>query len=587
MPKRLPGSREEDSWLSNAQLAGLTRADQADELRSPIPTQVVSNGEYFPLPQTLQQRQVEVRIAELAGQASKRLGMTRRRFLASSGGMAAAFLAMNEVFGRFFDVNPLELMGSAHAQGAVPRDLFVFDDQLHMIRESFDGPLALRAMSQGAGAAASAAGFDKNPFNAEGLPDELGRPWSAWNPSLGQTPIAGANFHLVKFIKDVYLDSQVAVAILSNAPLGLFEPPGGGKARIPRSVDESLTAMNLTGYQTAAVRDWVNSIAGSTRLLAHGQIFPGRHNLGFMQQQIDQFHPDSWKGYNIAYTAKLDDNPERELQQWRLDDEQVAYPTYELIRNHREELAAHPGFFNICIHKGLAPAAPDTPEQGSPTDLPKVSRDWPEFNFIIYHACFGPRFFDAEALQAIRAQKLRNGVPDLRWLTEFAQTAAPLKNVYAEIGTTFASCAVTFPSVCAHMLGQLMKYVGPERIVFGSDSLWYGAPQWQIEAFWRFQIPQEMAKKYGYPQLTAQDKRKILGLNSARLYKLPASIATYKPVPKDYEARIPDRLKATLNYPGYSKPGSDRGDKLSKLREDYLAAGGHPSNRRYGWVDCS
>src|SRR3989440_4314279 len=324
MPKRLPGSREEDSWLSERQLAGWTRADQADELGSPVPTQVVSNGEYFPLPQTLQQSQVELRIAELATEASRRLGMSRRRFLASSGGMAAAFIAMNEVFGRFFDVNPLELMGSARAQGAVPRDLFVFDDQLHMIRESFGGPLALRAMSQGAGAAAAAAGFDKNPFNAEGLPDELGRPWSAWNPSLGQTPITGANFHLVKFIKDVYLDSQVAVAILSNAPLGLFEPPDGAKPRIPRSVDESLGAMNLTGYQTAAVRDWVNGIAGSTRLLAHGQLFPGRQNLGFMQQQIDQFHPDSWKGYNIAYTAKLDDDPQSELKQWRPGDGTVA-----------------------------------------------------------------------------------------------------------------------------------------------------------------------------------------------------------------------------------------------------------------------
>ena len=234
---------------------------------------------------------------------------------------------------------------------------------------------------------------------------------------------------------------------------------------------------------------------------------------------------------------------------------------------------------------------PDTPEQGSPTDLPKVSRDWPEFNFIIYHACFGPRFFDAEALQAIRAGKLRNGVPDLRWLTEFAQISAPLKNVYAEIGTTFASCVVTFPSVCAHMLGQLMKYLGPSRIVFGSDALWYGAPQWQIEAFWRFQIPQEMAKKYGYPQLTAQDKRRILGLNSAALYKLPTNTAAYRPVPRDYEKLIPDQLKATLDFPGLARPGADRGalhtvpeDKLAALRRDYLAAGGHPSNRRYGWI---
>src|SRR6266850_463321 len=577
-------SREEDSWLSKAQLAALRRADEADALGSPIPTQVVSNGEYFPFPQTLQQKQVEARIGELAGETAKRLGMSRRRFLASSAGMATAFVAMNEVYGRFFDVNPLEMLGAAHAQGSVPEDLFVFDDQLHMIRETMDGPLALRALSQGAGDAAKAAGFDKNPFNAEGLPDEFGRAWAAWNPSLGHSPISGANFKLVKFVKDVYLDSQVSVAILSNAPLGLFEPPGGSKPRIPRSVDESLSAMNLTGYQTAAVRDWVNTIAGSTRLLAHGQIFPGKQNLGFMQQQIDQFHPDSWKGYNIAYTAKLDDHPESELKQWRLDDEQVAYPTYELIKRNRAELEKHPGFFNICIHKGLAPAAPGTPEQGAPADLPKASRDWPEFNFIIYHACFGPRFFDAESLEAIRSNKLRNGVPDLRWLTEFAQMSQGLKNVYAEIGTTFASCVVTFPTVCAHMLGQLMKYMGPERIVFGSDALWYGAPQWQIEAFWRFQIPEAMAKQYGYPQLTQDAKRKILGLNSARLYKLPATVGAYKAVPTDYAARIPDPLKATLNFPGHSRPGADRGDKLSRFREDYLAAGGHRTNDRYGWV---
>jgi hypothetical protein len=80
MPKRLPGSREEDSWLSERPLSGLTRADEADELRSPIPTQVVSNREYFPLAQTLQQRQLEVRIAELAGEASRSLGMSRRGY---------------------------------------------------------------------------------------------------------------------------------------------------------------------------------------------------------------------------------------------------------------------------------------------------------------------------------------------------------------------------------------------------------------------------------------------------------------------------------------------------------------------------
>ena len=114
---------------------------------------------------------------------------------------------------------------------------------------------------------------------------------------------------------------------------------------------------------------------------------------------------------------------------------------------------------------------------------------------------------------------------------------------------------ITFPSVCAHMLGQLLKYMGPERIVFGSDSLWYGAPQWQIEAFWRFQIPQDMAKKYGYPALNEKVKRQILGLNSARLYNLPNRVAAYKPVPSDYDgafrqpqghAELPRLLEAGL-----------------------------------------
>src|SRR2546430_12903367 len=75
----------------------------------PIPTQIVSNGEYMPPPQTEGQKRVEARTLELADGAAKKLGMSRRQFLAGTGGMAAALLAMNEVFGRFFDVNPIDM----------------------------------------------------------------------------------------------------------------------------------------------------------------------------------------------------------------------------------------------------------------------------------------------------------------------------------------------------------------------------------------------------------------------------------------------------------------------------------------------
>jgi hypothetical protein len=157
-------------------------------------------------------------------------------------------------------------------------------------------------------------------------------------------------------------------------------------------------------------------------------------------------------------------------------------------------------------------------------------------------------------------------------------------------------------------MGQLMKYLGQNRIVFGSDSVWYGSPQWQIEALWRFQIPEDMRKKYGYPELTQAAKRKILGLNSARLYGLvPAPVTEgrgrgddddddrgrkrddddddrgrkkglYRPVPANYEALIPDDLKTLLEFPGFA------GDNMSKFKETYLAMGPEPSNTRYGWI---
>jgi hypothetical protein len=161
---------------------------------------------------------------------------------------------------------------------------------------------------------------------------------------------------------------------------------------------------------------------------------------------------------------------------------------------------------------------------------------------------------------------------------------APFANVYAEIGTTWASTIVTFPTVAAHIMGQLMKYMGPDRILFGSDSVWYGAPQWQIEALWRFQIPEELRERYGYPALTDADKRKILGLNSARLYGImPLEDAAerermYRPVPEDYESRIPGQLKTLLEFPGFAA------DNMSRFKDAYAASQPEPSNTRYGWI---
>ncbi len=584
---------DDQALLDDREIARLTRAHAGNRLPSPVPTQMVSNGEYLPAPQTEKQKRVAARIEELSKTASRKLGINRRTFLAGTGGMAASFLAMNEVFGRFFNVSPIEMFEpAAYAQASAPRDLFVFDDQLHMVRGKLapGGPPAsrnpggtLRALAQGA----TSTGYRANPFNPGNVPDENGELWGVWNPALVGLPNSPASFQIVQFIKDVYLDSQVTVGLLSNVTASLVNEgqlellPGDRPGpRAPRNTDEAAKGEMLTAAQTAAARNFINEISGSTRMLAHGMLYVGKGNLGNIQEQVERNAPDSWKGYNISNAAKIDSDPRSLMRQWRHDDEAVAYPTFEWINKAYASLkSTKPGFNNICVHKGLTNASPATPEMGHPADLPKAAKDWPGLNFITYHACIQPAFFVYDSLKEIQSGKMRQGVPDISWTTEYATLVAPFPNTYAEIGTTWASSVITFPTVAAHIMGQLMKFMGPERIVFGSDSVWYGSPQWQIDALWRFQIPEELRAKYGYPELTEDAKRRILGLNSAKLYGINVQ-QKFNPVPPDFERRMPQGLRSVMEIAAYD-------DNMSKIRERYAALGREPSHTRYGWVHNS
>ncbi len=568
----------DDHLLTEEQIAGCARADLATP-RTPIPTQLVSNGEYAPLPQSTQQKRVEARLDELVQDASRRLGLSRRQFLAGSGGMAASFLAMNEIHGQFFDVDPLSLLvPEAYAAAATPSDVFVFDDQLHMVRGSrFDAAAPLRAVAQGPSSTFS----KSNPLNPNGLKDEQGDTWGVWNRALVGLPNSPENFLITQFIKDVFLDSQVNVGLLSNVPAGVVDPPG---ATAPRNIAEAQKGEILTAAQTAAARDFVNEVSGSQRMLAHALLYVGKGNLDYIRRQAEELKPDSWKGYNIGTSAKVDDDPLSPMRQWRHDDEAVAYPTFELIQSLYQKVKAEkPGFNNICVHKGLYDGPETRPEVGHPADLPKAAKDWPGLNFITYHACIQPAFFAYQSLAEVRSGKLREGVPDIAWTTEYAVLCRDLPNTYAEIGTTWASSIVTFPTAAAHLLGQLLKFIGPDRVVFGSDAVWYGSPQWQIEALWRFQIPEEMQKRYGYPALTPTIKRKILGLNSAKLYgiKVASNLGTqFKPVPRDYASKFTPEFRRMMEV---DKP-LGAVDELDRMRERYAAAGGQPDHLRYGWI---
>src|SRR5215470_11220027 len=346
---RYPGSREEDAWLSDEQLSQCAPAE-TEPFQSPVPTRMISNGEYMPHPQTKQQQHVEYRIKDLAETASKKLGISRRQFLEGTGGLAASFIAINEAFGKpFFKVSPVEMYEpAAFAENGTPSDVFVFDDQTHIVRSSTNNPQGLRALAQGPGSVSTGAGFTANPNNgAGGNPagvDELGSPWTDWNPAQlgpdsppnpGPPTTALGEFHLGQYINRMYLQAQTSVSIISNANGALFQPPGGGTPGPASNIHDSLISEILTGWQTAQCRDYINALAGSTRALAHGQIYPGPGNEkdplfgDYTQWQIENMQPDSWKGYNVAFAASA--APNTPFMRWRLDDEKIAYPTYEII----------------------------------------------------------------------------------------------------------------------------------------------------------------------------------------------------------------------------------------------------------------
>ena len=111
-----------------------------------------------------------------------------------------------------------------------------------------------------------------------------------------------------------------------------------------------------------------------------------------------------------------------------------------------------------------------------------------------------------------------------------------INNIHMELGSTFGQLVTTHPALCAHLLGQIIDAFGVDHVLWGTDSIWYGTPQWQIEAFRRFQIPESLVAKHKYPALTDEVK-KILAKNAARLFKIDLA-ARRNEVPSDYLGRV-------------------------------------------------
>ena len=231
-----------------------------------------------------------------------------------------------------------------------------------------------------------------------------------------------------------------------------------------------------------------------------------------LDHALADLKPDSIKGYTIG------DNTHKDLSKhpWRMDDEKLVYPAYERIRKA--------GIKNICIHKGLFPPSvekqfPHLLGYCDVRDVGKAARDWPQLNFIIYHS--GYRWAGGGAAQDAWKQFEQDG--RIEWVTDLAEIPEKygVGNIYADLGQVFAQSTIADPRVAAVIMGQLIRGLGADHVCWGTDAIWTGSPQWQIEALRRLEIPEALQKKYGLQPLGPADgtvKTAIFGENNARLY---------------------------------------------------------------------
>jgi predicted TIM-barrel fold metal-dependent hydrolase len=495
-------------WLDAEEL----RQVQAAELSAfpaPIPTQSVSSDEFMPAPQTEKQREFEARIKQYGAELARHQGMSRRAFFKTAAGMAAAFVAMNDTYGPLYEVSRAEAATpelASERAGALSQQ-FIMDMHTHFLRDDTRLNTFVR------------------------IREAVGK--AGWNPDLVDKPQTLEDLKFDNYIKEIFVDSDTKVACISGAP---SDVPGD---------------WFLTNEMKAEARAKVNQQAGTRRMMAHAIFTPGQPGwLEQVDRAIAELKPDSFKGYTIG------DNTHKDLSKypWHLDDEKLVYPFYERC--------AKAGLVNICIHKGLF--APST-EKNFPhllayadvRDVGKAAQDWPQLNFIIYHS--GYRFI-GRGVKPDDAWAQFEQTGRVEWVSDLADIPERygVTNVYGDLGQIFAQSTMAHPKLCAAMMGILIRGLGADHVCWGSDAIWTGSPQWQIEALRRLEIPEDLQKQHGFKPLGPADgpvKSAILGTNNARLYNYPI------------------QRKTELSH-----------DRFAQLRARYEQEGVGRSNLTYGYV---
>ena len=436
-----------------------------DGTRLPIKLDTSTNGEFAPIPLAPVHHRARRLAFDAADVNARRLGLTRRTFLVSACGAASTLLAMNAAYaagGRRGGYYDLPSASALDMQLA--RSALDRQEFIFDVQGHFVNPTGAwtRALPPGA-----------QPL--KGFSERKGCSVAS-APGLGYLQCLGSD----AFIKDIFLDSDTDLVVLSFVPSTRKGEP-------------------LTIEEAAATAGIVERMEGTHRLLLHGRVNPNQAgDLEGMDELAARYPIAAWKTYT----------------QWGPDgkgfflDDDIGLAMIEKARKL--------GIRNIAIHKGLS-FGPESYAQSTCVDVGRIAKRYPDVNFLIYHSGFvtgkteGP--YDPRRTDGIDAL-----VTSLR-----ENDVKPGANVYAELGSTWRFL-MRDPDAAAHALGKLFKHVGEDNVLWGTDSIWYGSPQDQIQAFRTFQISDELAAKHGYTRITPALRAKVFGRNALAVYKIPADV---------------------------------------------------------------
>jgi uncharacterized protein len=487
----------------------------------PVDVLPASNEEYFPPPPSREQ----LAIMSLANAETERMRrkfkMTRAQFVRTAAATAIGFWAIDTVrMGRFGNYGFAQVarpdacdLEWDHRKGAEslknrPGE-FIFDVQSHHVDE--DGLWRVTNPSIHAFFAAV---------------------WPQTREGGDLDPIENLNrFH---YLKELFLDSATSCTVLSC---------------VPTSPD---TDNPLPLAEAALTVRTVNELARSKRSVMHAFVMPNRggagmstptmrpqyldEELNLMMERANQYKDilRGWKTYcawgDVPYASG-----------WYLDTD-TGLEFIEQVRNVSQKVKQVPPV--IATHKGFALPGFDQ-RAATPRDIGPAARQNRDVKFIVYHSGYDigdeqrPYRGDAAARSDTNTvdaliKSLRENNWDASHFKKKGHAFGNVPNVYAELGSVWRD-VMSDPDQAAHLLGKLITHVGPRRICWGTDSLWYGSPQSEIVAFRRFQFSERGKEMYNLPfglegdveDPTRKAKRPertirngILGRNAAGAYRV-------------------------------------------------------------------